>query len=305
VSAETIIFCRYDFYPELLLFGLNKNLILISAASKKMSWFKSSAFRCFDYIIAANKIELDFFKQKFPLIKSDSFDFRIPQIFKRIGQKNEKLNQHKDLAAYLNFLGNHPRESMLILGSAWLSDLVIFEDSQFWRNKLDQENFHLLIVPHSLDEANTNSIKEKLDSIFGAGVVAHISEHSLRNDHTLAQSPPPVVLLNWRGILCELYTYFNYAYVGGGLERSIHSVLEPFLAGSKVLVSGVVTRSAEYDFLKSIAPNEICLLKNGQSFYNLFNEAVLSLPDQDLRSQLEQEASLSMVKVINEITNVK
>lgn len=305
VSADVIVFCRYDFYPELLLFGLFKKLILVSAASKKMSWFKSMSFNCFDYIVAANDSEESFFKSKQSKIKLNSFDFRIPQIFSRLDRSHLKLNKNLPLFPYLNFLENHPRENMLILGSAWRSDLVIFHEKTKWKEKLENEKFHILVVPHSLKDSDLLALQNDLNLIFGEANVVTFSEHTDFNIVDFSNDPPSVVVLNWRGILCELYSYFDLTYIGGGLERSIHSVLEPYLAGSKVVVTGEVSRSAEYDYLNYLAPNEIYLLKSDQSFYNLFKEIISTIPNKNMREKVKSEAKIKMEIIFSEISNVK
>jgi 3-deoxy-D-manno-octulosonic-acid transferase len=304
-SAKTVFLCRYDFYPELLLLGLTKRLILLSAASKKKSWFKSGAFNCFDFIVAANNFEGDYFLKKHPEINSDNFDFRIPQIFDRLDKRSEKLKKHTDLSPYLKFLENHSRNNMLILGSAWRSDLRIFNETDLWKNKIINEKFHILFVPHSLKDCDLSSLEEELKFLFGEENVVTFSDKTDFLKIDFERLPPAVVILNWRGILCELYSYFDYSYVGGGLERSIHSVLEPFLAGNKVVVTGEISRSAEYDYVNSQAPNEICLLKNAQSFYNLFNEIILTSPDKSMREKVKIEANIKMNNILNEILNVK
>ena len=305
VSARTVFLCRYDFYPELLLLGLTKRLILLSAASKKKTWFKSGAFNCFDFIVAANNFEGEYFREKYPYIKSDSFDFRIPQIFDRLDKRSEKLNKHTDLSPYIKFLENHSRNNMLILGSAWRSDLKIFDGTDQWNKKLSNEKFHILFVPHSLKESDLSILEDELKVRFGEDNVVTFSEKTDFLKIDFERLPPPVVILNWRGILCELYSYFDYSYVGGGLERSIHSVLEPFLAGNKVIVTGEISRSAEYDYVNSQAPNEIYLLKNAQSFYNLFSELILTSPDKTMREKVKIEANIKMNNILSEILNVK
>ncbi len=305
VSAESIFLCRYDFYPELLLFAIFKRLILLSAASKRMSWFKSRAFNCFDYIIAANNFEYDYFHKYYPHIKSDHFDFRILQIFNRLDNRAGKFNENIKLFPYLEFLRNHSREKMLILGSAWRSDLKIFFENDLWNSKIANEKFHILLVPHSLKDSDLLVLDSDLKALFGKNEVVTFSEKTDFGNIDFIKSPPSIVVLNWRGILCELYSYFDYSYVGGGLERSIHSVLEPFLAGSKVVVTGEISRSAEYDYVNSEAPDEICLLNNDQSFYNLFNEMILASPDKSMREKIKLEVEIKMIKILSEILNVK
>jgi hypothetical protein len=57
-----------------------------------------------------------------------------------------------------------------------------------------------------------------------------------------------------------------------------------------------INRSTEYDFIKNIAPNEIHLLKNSESFYNLS----VNTNSCD-RNQLSKNAETLMESIIKEI----
>ena len=66
-----------------------------------------------------------------------------------------------------------------------------------------------------------------------------------------------IVLFTGKGVLCELYQKFDLAYVGGGFEKSIHSVLEPFWAGCQVVCGPGTHRSTEFDYCQSILKDKI------------------------------------------------
>ncbi|MFA6238434.1 MAG: hypothetical protein WC635_13960 [Bacteriovorax sp.] len=295
VSASKIIFCRYDFFPELLSFKFfGKKLILLSAADKKHSWFKREAYSLFDLIVAANTFEENHFKKMFPLKRIYSFDFRVPRIFERVKASGETLNKVGLIKQYLSFLEQRPANSNIILGSAWVSDLAILKNTEL-KNDLQSGKVHLTIVPHSLSAPSIQAIKDELKSSLPEIPVFELSASSE------SFGPLGIIILNCSGILCELYSRFSFSYVGGGYERSIHSVLEPFLSGSAVSCGPIVHRSTEYDYIKEIAPGEISLLKNPESFYNLYMDYSKKTPDQTLRSELKNNASAQMESIIKEI----
>lgn len=301
VTAPKIIFCRYDFYPELLLFKcLNKKLILLSAASKKPSWFKEQAYGLFDMIVAANKTEEGFFKRLLPDKKIYAFDFRVPRIFERILKANTTLALDYQIKEYLSYLEQRPKDSKIILGSLWLSDLLILENKN-WEDDLMSGKLHLLIVPHSLKVNTVKEILNKLTFLFPRLPVYEISssQSGPRLDDLL--NSPGIVLLNKGGILCEFYTKFSFSYVGGGYERSIHSVLEPYLGQLQVACGPLVHRSTEYDFIKELSPLEIHLLKKAESFYNLFIEMAQKSSDPLIRAALKVQSKAQMETIINEI----
>lgn len=300
MTAPKLIFCRYDFYPELLLLKYSKKtLILVNgAAGKKPSWFKSRAYQFFDLVIAANDYEARLFieREHKNSNKVFSFDFRVPRIFDRVDRAPQILSQVKELETYLAFLKSGLKKNRLVLGSAWESDLVIFSDDQ-WKKAIASGDVHLLVVPHDLSARSIQSIKDHLTRLFPETPVYEVS----RSGSDWNASAPGIVLLNLSGVLCELYTQFDLVYVGGGYARSIHSVLEPFLAGAKVFCGPRVHRSTEYDFIEVIARDEIQLLNNAESFYTLFKEKAATPPDRSLREELKSSSVEKMKTVIHEI----
>ncbi len=297
MSAKKLIFCRYDFFPELLIlkfFGVK--FILVSAAGKNPSWFKSEVYRLFNVIIAANKKEEQYFQTHFKKAKVNQFDFRIPRIFERIGKSQQTLEAINSLTSYLDFLRLRPKNSNFIMGSAWESDFGILKSNE-WRGVLASGEVHLLIVPHDLRPKSIEQMKKHLWDLFKGIPVYEITRMGSDFDPAI----PGIVLLNLSGVLCELYTMFECSYVGGGYARSIHSVLEPYLAGCRVFIGPSIHRSTEYDFIAEISPNEIHLLNNPDSFYNLFNLNRMIPPDLSARQCQRLLASEKKEQIIKEI----
>jgi 3-deoxy-D-manno-octulosonic-acid transferase len=299
ISAPVLLFCRYDFFPELLIMKFfGKKFVLLNAtAGKKPGWFKTQVFKLFDVIVAANEFEAEKFikREHIAAEKVFSFDFRVPRIFERTEGASRVLSNVPALKNYLQFLDNHPRNERLILGSAWESDLVIF--SPEWSADLKNGSLHLLVVPHDLSHTTLGSMKQELNRIFPDVPVYEISGN--KSDWT--PEKPGIVLLNLRGILCELYTHFDLVYIGGGFGRSIHSVLEPFLSGAKVFCGPRVHRSTEYDFVSQYAPDEIQLLNSHDSFYTLFKEKAATPPKLTLRDEIKISCKDKMKVVLESI----
>ena len=74
------------------------------------------------------------------------------------------------------------------------------------------------------------------------------------------------------GVLLEAYTFFGTAFVGGGHGRSIHSVLEPFLAGCNVFCGQKTHRSTEYDLVADISPSSIFVVYELGMFATILNK---------------------------------
>ncbi len=270
VKAKNIVLCRYDFFPEILLLKLfGKKLILVSATikNKKIHFlrriFLKMFYPLFDFVFYASnndKEKLDSFTlgKDFPV-----FDFRVQRIVDRIAKREQKLIEDKKLSAFLQSI--NPDQS-LIIGSLWRSDAdIIFtsENLQFFKNL----SVSVFIFPHKLkDQALAEFVFKKVKDVLPFKKIQSIEE---LQHLKVFSNDPTVYYIDIGGILVECYSYFKLAYVGGGFERSIHSVLEPYIAGSRVLTGPKTHRSTEWDL---VSQDELELshlsIKNAAEFGN-------------------------------------
>ena len=295
VKSPVVVFCRYDFFPELLMLKVfGKKFVLISGAFKKTSWFKLQSFKFFDLVVAATNQEKEKFKK---LLGSNSqvysCDFRVPRIAERQKNADETLAKKIQLTPYIDKLRALPVNNKIILGSVWPSDLEILKNSALIE-KVKNKQMHLLLAPHKLDEDFSKLLKEKCQEIFGPDLVEIVNNES-------PYSGSPVVILQMGGILCELYSLFRASYVGGGYERSIHSVLEPFFSNNMVVTGPSISRSTEFDLAYEIAPQEIHVLKTPESFYTIIESTDLEDLDLLARSEFVARADKEMKQIISEI----
>lgn len=236
ITARTLVMVRYDLFPEFLLWSMKPSheLKIIWMTFKKErskgqgpSFWKKLFLKNASTIIFAGTPDQ---KAASDLgIKGAAFDFRVEQINRRISKKEEKFKTafplYPDFKASLS-------EKRVILGNAWPSDLFLLRDLP--------ADYQLVIVPHQLSKEILDLFREGLD-----GLGREVFE---LNDSTTTFKSSPAILVNKKGILCELYADFPHSYVGGGFEGSIHSVLEPLVAGSEKIACGPFHhRSTEYD----------------------------------------------------------
>lgn len=298
VTAPTVLFCRYDFFPELLMLsGFKKKLVLLSAATKKWNWYKQQALGLFSVVGAVTPNEARSFQQ---LTDKEVYfcDMRIPRILDRHDHYERTLKDHHDkqISDYFKYLQSLRRDQKLILGSAWASDLSILTDPQLIK-EVQKHELHLCVVPHKINSSELTRLKEELQKLFGHHSTGLLSQAS-------AGQYPAVTILDKTGILCELYGIFPVAYVGGGYERSIHSVLEPFLSEARVITGPKVYRSAEYDLIHDQAADEIAVLKNPLSFYTVYKDLLQRPPNGQSRAHIRIWGQEGMQKIINKITEL-
>lgn len=237
VTARTLIMVRYDLFPELLLWGMNPGhklkIVWMSfkkerSRGKDISFWKKLFLKHSKAVVFATESDLRLGES----FSKDGriYDFRIEQIQRRVLEKEKKFREvfpaYPDLRAHLE---KCPKK--LIIGNAWVSDLFLLRDVP--------KDVFLLVVPHQLSLENLNAFHAALKDL---GREAHV--FSDQN----AFVPGNTVILNKKGVLCELYADFPKCYVGGGFEGSIHSVLEPLVAGNGDIACGPQHfRSTEYD----------------------------------------------------------
>jgi 3-deoxy-D-manno-octulosonic-acid transferase len=243
VTAKTLIMVRYDLFPEFLLWSMNPEHTLKivwmtfkkeRSKNKSISFWKKLFLMRAKSLVFAGTPDLD--TAKAMQVSGKVFDFRIEQIKRRVEKRDEKFRQLFPL--YSEFR-NHSLQfqKKLILGNAWPSDLFLLRDLP--------KDVLLVVVPHQLSGEILNLFKDGLDDL--GREVFEI------NDSTARFISSNTILINKKGILCELYTDFPLAYVGGGFEGSIHSVLEPLVAGSEKISCGPFHhRSTEYDVALSM-----------------------------------------------------
>lgn len=291
VTSPVIILCRYDFFPELLyLKFFKKRMILISAATKKWNNYKAFAFSFFDLIIAATPNEVELIKSK---VNAPVYfmEFRFSRIFKRLNNTNLLFNSRPEVMTFCQHLKQYPGEK-IVFGSLWPSDLKVFNQTEFIQ-KIKAKELLIVIAPHKLSRDYIDNLIEQLSAFFPRELISEIDR-----DHL--DLVTPVVINTLPGMLCELYQFFDVAYVGGGYEKSIHSVLEPFLMGAKVICGPKIHRSTEYDYIFEVAADEIVVLNDPNLFYTKWAK-LKNITHKLDRLKLQNSINENIVKMIEYI----
>lgn len=267
ISAKKFFMCRYDFFPELIEFGAREDIqfTLLWASTKSyqkvknkflMKKFYELTYHSFDKVIAATP--LDHAQLKHDLkINSDQlevYDFRPVQILKRLETNKTLLStRFNQYEKFTSLIDSYPREKRIIYGSFWPEEINLFES-------MPENDFLHVIVPHKLE--GCESIAKKLSVLPWAKVL--VVDKNTQEDFSKFN----VLILNYKGILCELYPYFSHAYVGNGFGESVHSLMEPFLANCFVMCGPKVHRSTEYDLITQSHPDHLHILTSPKEFFD-------------------------------------
>lgn len=267
ITAKTIFLCRYDFYPELISFCRRKGVqaVLVSASVKgkdiskyAIRFYLKQIFNSFSMIISSTEKDVELIKE---LSSNDKtlfyhYDFRQVQIAERLSKRLETLNRLPFYNEWEKVLEKYPKNRRIIFGNFWASESDCLKG-------LEEKSKDWLIVlaPHDL---SLNNIKDIQNNLNLETTLIDKEEDFLANDFL---SSPKIVLLTLPGILCEIYEDFGHTYVGGGHGRSIHSILEPYLAGCNIFCGPKVHRSTEYDFMLENTPDYLHIIKDQSQFH--------------------------------------
>lgn len=286
-TAKKVVLCRYDFFPELLLLGIRPacRFVLLNATlkgkdhlSSLMKWYYRNVYSLFHTIIAATQRDREeFCKLVGKQTIYEQFDFRIMQIDRRV-QNAELTLKQKKLSGLIDFITQRfPASHRLVFGSAWPNEMQVFAHREFLA-KVAMGEIFTLIAPHQLSNQALEAIKERIELVsksVGISLPVYMIEKNSTEEDILQlvseyQKNPGVVLSQIPGVLCELYHYFGHAFVGGGHGRSIHSVLEPFVAGAHIFCGPKTFRSTEFDLVCEFDPASIDVIDELELFYSTY-----------------------------------
>lgn len=299
MTANKLILCRYDFFPELLVLGAAKKreFILISATlqNKKLNniFFKfmwASIYNLFDQIVVTNqadKIQMGELATGTSLCVAD---FRVLQILDRLKKMKENhFFQSEIYKPFFNLLESNYPQGKIIFGSFWEAEVKLLTHPQLQKDILNGDLL-VVIAPHKLDSSSLERLDERLKSTLPE-IPRYILADTQQQEQVskLASSMktrPGMIISTVKGVLCELYSFFQFSYVGGGFGKSVHSVLEPYLAGNRVFCGPKVQRSTEFVQIVDRDPTEIVLIDHMEEFYQIYLKSAQEQIDLALRSQL-------------------
>lgn len=280
IKAPHLILCRYDFFPELMLKGLksSRRFSLISASVKSKSLkglgrlYWKGVYGFFDHIIPASELEKNRLSDLLNRETGSHFDFRQIRILERLNGREGHLGKWSLYKKTLQILSPFNRDQRIIIGSSWESECDILRNEEFLQKLLKKE-FILFIAPHKLDSLSVEAIQETVKEL-----APHLTLETLGvNEEVNGEAAVYVVVKP--GILVEMYALFGHAFVGGGYGRSIHSVLEPFLANCQVYCGPKTFRSTEYDLIKGLKPEKVHVVNSASSFYTILKESSVENKD--------------------------
>ena len=275
VSARTLIMVRYDFFPELITLGKRlRKFILFSASlkSSKSGWInlamKRSLFRKYTDLIPATDKDYKQLQLLVPNVRIHrALELRCLEITDRL----EKFKSNEIYPVFSEKMARIDAKRKIILAQVWPVEMSIFNNELIEDVKVG-ETF-VYVAPHLLSDS---ARKELIDRISAY----NITIYEIRKDDGPARiievfekisKRPGIIFSSLPGLLCEIYQFFDFAFVGGGHGKGIHSVLEPFIAKAKIFCGPNVNRSTEFDLIQSQGVSVDCIDKLDSVYNNIKN----------------------------------
>lgn len=295
-NPQALLIARCDLWPEMLQQCKKRNIpsYLFSAQCKtETNTFKrilkkitqSWMYHSLEKIYCINKDHAQAFSQTFSISDKKinaAGDTRFDQVFYRLNQNRVT----KDI--------NPKQKPHFILGSSWPEDeKFVFESL---KSLIETHQLQLTFVPHQFTEKHLASI-EKL-----------ISPHKYNLYSQAHPFSADITIIDQVGILAETYLQSDFCFVGGSIQRKVHSVMEPLAAGNIVFVGLNHKNNAEAILFSQTSLNEkintVNIIKNPQSLL----KAMTNLLEQNknykpiISDQIKSLEGASQ-KIANEILN--
>ena len=221
VNPELAIFVKYEIWPNFLKELKQRNIptILISAIfKKKQIYFKSfggfmrKALRTFEHIFVQDEKS----KKLLESIQINNCTVSGDTRFDRVAQILERDNGNGIIQYFKQ------DKICLVAGSTWPEDEKIIVTS------INSSNRQLkwIIAPHNIKRDHIEKLKKSISK-----KVALYSE--LADGQ---QDSCDVIVVDNIGLLTQIYSYANLAYVGGGFATGLHNTLEPAVFGIPVII---------------------------------------------------------------------
>ena len=221
VRPELALFVKYEIWPNYLRELQKRKIpaILISAIFKKeqiyfkgYGGFMRKALKTFSHIFLqdeASKQLLETIEIKNTSVCGDTRLDRVSEILKRDNQ--------------LSFMEHFKKNRLcFVAGSARPEDENILID--YINNA--PKNLKYVLAPHKIN-------KDKILGLAGA-ILKKTVLYSKIDENTIGDYE--VLIIDHIGLLTKIYSYADFAYVGGGFATGLHNTLEPAVFGVPVII---------------------------------------------------------------------
>lgn len=259
VKPELAIFVKYDIWPNYLseLKKRNSRALLISAVFRKeQPYFKfygsimRDALRTFEHIFVQNELSKS-------LLSALNFNNITVAGDTRYDRVSDQLLQDNTLAFIEQFKDG---KLCIVIGSSWPEDEALFVA---YINSVKSKNVKFIIAPHNIKNQQIDDFIGQLQKktvLFSHKEGKNLSEYD-------------VFVVNTIGILNNIYSYADIAYVGGAMGHTgLHNILEPAVFGVPILMGKNYNKFPEA--FQMIAHGGVISIKNSLELQSVLDELI-------------------------------
>lgn len=149
---------------------------------------------------------------KSPLLISG--DTRFDQVFHRL--ENPKTLKSEFIPS--------PEDFVFIAGSTWPEDEAVLLPAL---EKLKNVHIQVILAPHETTPTHLEHLEKEMSKL---------GLRYVRYSQAQVWPAGSVLIIDQVGILAELYTWADIAFIGGSFRKQVHSVMEALAAGLPVMV---------------------------------------------------------------------
>ena len=244
LRPRVLVILKFDLWPNLVREAHRRGIpvLLLDATLQPRSWrsrwparaLYRDLYRRLDTISAVTVTDAERFRALVPAhprIEVDG-DTRFDQVLRR--------RQAVKRVALAAALATRDRPFTLVAGSTWPADEKVLLAA--WTSTGMAEDARLLLVPHEPTPEHLAALEASL---------ARLGIGSRRYSEVEKQASPdaPVILVDRVGILAELYSLGDVAFIGGAFSTGVHNLLEPAALGLPVLFGPRHHNAPEADLL--------------------------------------------------------
>lgn len=145
---------------------------------------------------------------------------------------------------------------VIVCGSTYTTSEKMVLEFMGKQLRLGKKGFAAIIAPHHVRPQRITEIESECERL---GL--RTAKWTEKNKH-----PYDVLIVDALGVLPYLYALADVAYVGGGFEGSVHSVIEAAISGAPIVTGPAITNSAEALDLRQLQLLEIIAQADAADF---------------------------------------
>ena len=260
IQPTFFITAKYEAWPDLWISLEEKKIPLIMISIHARKSLKIARFLCKFmgaglpqlFLLPCISEEVDGLRSLFPeAVINVVGEPRWDQVYRRFQKKNEYAQK---LIQDFSFL----RRPWGVIGSAWVEDLEFLEP---FLKKQWIELGTIWIVPHEIHGSAFERIEKKMFQYGLSFLKTSDRKKELKIKKILNSFV--FILVDEMGLLTELYSSADWAFVGGGFSAGIHSTIEPAFYGIPISAGPIGTQKFyEVEVLKKTGQLSILKTKD-------------------------------------------